>query len=78
MEPIEVTVRFDEQGTLTPLYFTWKGSVHRVEATGRRWVDTHGQHILAMVTHGRIYELIYKSSEGRWFIRQATAEQKFI
>jgi hypothetical protein len=78
MEPIEVTVRFDEQGCLTPLNFTWKGSVHQVEATGRRWVDTNGQHILAMVAQGRIYELIYKSSEGRWFIGKAAAEQNFI
>ena len=78
MESIEVTARFDEQGTLTPLNFTWKGSLYRVEATGRRWVDTHGQHILAMVTHGRIYELIFKSSEGRWFIKQAALEQKYI
>ena len=78
MEPIEVTAHFDEQGTLTPLNFTWKGSLHRVEATGRRWVDANGQHILAMVTQGRIYELIYKSSDGRWFIKQAPLEQKFI
>jgi hypothetical protein len=49
-----------------------------VEATGRRWVDTNGQHILAMVAQGRIYELIYKSSEGRWFIGKAAAEQNFI
>jgi hypothetical protein len=68
MEPIEVTARFDEQGTITPLHFTWKGSIQRVESTGRRWVDENGQHLLVMVSSGRIYELTYRSGEGRWFV----------
>jgi hypothetical protein len=78
MEPIEVTARFDEQGTITPLHFTWKGSVQRVESTGRRWVDEAGQHILIMVTSGRIYELTYRSGEGRWFIGQGEPGYKFV
>jgi hypothetical protein len=78
MEPIEVTAHFDEQGTLTPLHFTWKGSVQRVESTSRRWVDEAGQHILAMVTSGRIYELTYKSGEGRWFIGRTEPDHKFV
>ena len=78
MEPIEVTAHFDEQGTLTPLHFTWKGGVQRVESTGRRWVDDAGQHILVMVTSGRIYELTYKSGEGRWFIGRTEPDHKFV
>jgi hypothetical protein len=77
MDPIEVTVRFDEQGLITPLHFSWKGSVHRVESTGRCWADEKGQHILVMVTAGRIYELTYKSGEGRWFIRHGEPEDTF-
>jgi hypothetical protein len=78
MEPIEVTARFDEHGTITPLHFTWKGSVHRVESTGRRWADEAGQHILVMVTSGQIYELTYKSEVGRWFIGRKEPDHKFV
>ena len=78
MESIEITVRFDEQGTITPLHFTWKGNVQRVEATGRRWSDTVGQHILVMVTDGRIYELTFMSGDGRWYVRHGEPEHKFV
>ena len=71
MEPIEVTARFDEHGTITPLHFTWKEGVFRVESTGRRWLDDSGQHILVMVSSGQIYELTFRSGEGRWYIGQA-------
>jgi len=72
MEPIEVTARFDEQGTITPLHFTWKGSIFRVESTGRRWQDDTGHHILVMVSSGHIYELTFQSLEGRWYIGQVS------
>ncbi len=78
MEPIEVTAHFDEQGTVTPLHFNWKGGRYRVESSGRRWTDGVGQHILVMVTNGRIYELIYQGGEGRWFISQSKPEAAVI
>ena len=78
MEPIEVTARFDEHGTVTPLQFTWKGSLQRVESTGRRWVDEGGLHILVMVVSGRMYELTFQSGEGKWFISRAAPEHKFV
>lgn len=78
MEPIELTARFDEQGTITPLHFTWNGNVLKVESIGRRWVNATGQHFLVMVFSGKIYELIYKCGEGTWFIRQAGSGQKFV
>jgi hypothetical protein len=71
MEPIEVTVHFDEQGTITPLHFTWKGGRYQVESTGRRWQDDNGQHILVMVASGQIYELTFKNGEDRWYLEQA-------
>ncbi len=71
MEPIEVTANFSEQGVITPLHFTWKGSRYRVESTGRRWQDDVGQHMLVMVASGQIYELTYKSDEARWYLGQA-------
>ena len=77
MEPIEVTARFDQHGMITPLHFTWKGGVHRVESTGRRWVDEVGQHILVMLSNGRIYELTFQSGEGRWYIGQSKPVRMF-
>ncbi len=71
MEPIEVTARFDEHGTITPLQFKLKGGVYRVQSTGRHWLDEAGLHILAEVDGGQIYELTFKASEGRWYLRQA-------
>lgn len=68
MDPIEVTARFDESGMITPLHFTWKGGIYRVESTGRRWLDDSNQHILVMVSNGHIYELTFRSKEGRWYI----------
>jgi hypothetical protein len=71
MEPIEVTAHFNQQGAITPLHFTWKGGRYRVESTGRHWQDDNGQHMLVMVASGQIYQLTFKSGEGRWYIGQA-------
>jgi hypothetical protein len=70
MEPIEITAHFNEDGTITPLHFSFKGGRYRVESTGRHWSDEIGQHMLVMVSSGQIYELIFKSIEGRWYITQ--------
>ncbi len=78
MEAIEVTARFDQEGKITPLHFTWKGGVWRVESTGRRWQDIDGQHILVMVSSGVIYQLTFKSGEGRWYIDQQSSKHKVI
>ena len=78
MEPVEVTAHFDEQGTISPLHFTWKGSNYRVESTGRRWLDDGGQHILIMVSSGRIYELTFRGAEGRWYIGQAGPDRMVV
>jgi hypothetical protein len=78
MEPVEVTARFDEQGIITPLRFTWKEGIYRVESTGRRWLDDAGQHILVMVSGGRIYELNFKRDEGRWYIGRAGPDRMVV
>lgn len=78
MEAIDVTVRFDEQGTVTPIHFTWKGGIYRVESTGRHWQDNSGQHILVMVSSGHIYELTFRGGEGRWYIEQAGSKRTLV
>ena len=71
MEPIEVTVRIDPQGQITPLRFVWKGRSYLVESTGRRWTGTDGQHILVMASRGDMFELLFAPGEGRWFLIDA-------
>ncbi len=78
MEPIEVTAHFDREGKITPLHFTWKDNPHRVESTGRHWSDDQGQHILVMLSSGKIYQLTFKIGEGRWYISRTVPERKVI
>jgi hypothetical protein len=68
MDPIEITAHFNKEGNITPMHFIWKGSHFRVESTGRRWSDASGQHMLVMVSSGKIYELVFKNEVGRWYI----------
>ncbi len=70
METIEVTVHFDQQGAITPLQFTWNGSIYQVESVGRHWLDDDGQHVLVMAVSGQIYELILKKDDWRWYLKQ--------
>jgi hypothetical protein len=70
MDPIEVTVRFDSQGQITPLRFTWKGRSYLVESTGRHWSGADGQHILVMTVSGDMFELVFTPGEGRWYLGQ--------
>ena len=78
MEAIEVTAHFDRQGLITPIHFNWKDGTYRVESTGRRWTDEEGQHLLVMVNSGQIYELIFKSSEGRWYISRIKPDRTVV
>jgi hypothetical protein len=78
LEPIEVTARFSEQGTITPLSFIWNGGHYKVDSIGRQWTDGAGQHVLVMVASERIYELIFLKDEARWFISQSQAGRQVI
>ncbi len=78
MDPIEVTAHFDTQGTVTPLEFRWKGTLHHVESTGRRWKDESGLHILVMVMSGRMLELTYLGGERRWFVSRAAPDHALV
>lgn len=68
MEPLEVTAKFDKEGNITPLRFTWKDINYQIESTGRHWDASDGKHILVMVLDGRIFELVYNPTEGRWLL----------
>ena len=66
MDPIEISLHMDAQGPARPLTFTWRGSVYRVSAVGRRWQADDGEHILVMVAPAnRVFELLHPPS-GLW------------
>jgi hypothetical protein len=69
MEPVEVIARFDDQGRLTPLSFTWQGRSFPVDSTGRRWQDERGEHILVMIPIEQVCELVFNPEERRWYVR---------
>lgn len=70
MELINVTVRFNSNGRIAPVDFTWGDVTYPVESTGRRWEDEQGQHILVMVPGDRVFDLVYQPSERLWYLRQ--------
>jgi hypothetical protein len=69
VEPIEITVKFDTLGQLTPVSFTWKGRAFPVDSTGRRWEDEMGEHFMVMIPVERVCELVYRAAERRWYVR---------
>jgi len=70
MEPVEVIARYDQKGFVMPIRFIWHEQEYAVDATGRRWRDEKGLHVLVMATGNDVYELVFTSAEGRWYIRK--------
>jgi len=77
LEPVEVMARFDAEGQLLPLSFSWQGQSYAVNSTGRRWQDDAGQHILVMVPGDRVFELAYAPAEMRWYLRPPAIGREF-
>jgi len=68
MEPVEVTARWNVEGSVTPLQFVWKGCIYTVESTGRQWNDPAGLHVLVMVPDGTVFELVFQPESLQWFL----------
>jgi hypothetical protein len=68
MEQIEVTARFDQEGKVIPLYLVWKGHRYTVDNLGRQWRAADGLHMLVMTPTGRMFELLFVSSERLWYL----------
>ena len=67
-EVVEVTARWDTQGEITPLSFTWQGSTYTVVSIGRRWRDEAGKHILCMAPGDQVYELVFQAVQEHWIM----------
>jgi len=75
-ERVSVTATFDREGVPQPLSFEWNEQSYKVSATGRRWEDELGRHILVMDQTERVYELIFATSEGCWYLSQPGKKQR--
>jgi hypothetical protein len=65
-QPVEVEIRVAEDGTITPLRFTWRGVTLRVAGVGRSWSDAAGDHWLVMTAPPeQAFELL-RAPDGTW------------
>lgn len=65
MTPCEVEATFTADGQARPRQIVWDNTALNIVETGRRWQDGAGQHILARVQDGRVFELLYNGAN--WF-----------
>lgn len=75
MQPVDVIARFDREGKVTPLRFSWRSSEYLIESVGRHWETSDGHHYLVMVPGGRIFELVFSPLQERWFLGSAQPDQ---
>ena len=78
MEAVEVTTRFDRQGRIIPLSFIWRGREYTVLSVGRGWQDEAGQHLLVMVPGERVYELVFSTTELRWYMGRFGLDRRTV
>ncbi len=75
MEPIQVNIRFNQDGTIDPYSMLQHGVEQIFLSTGRRWVDRDGQHILAMLPGNRVVELVFNQEQLRWYLKTIPGER---
>lgn len=69
LEPVQVAAHWKRSGTFEPKQFYWRGSMYRVESTGREWEDEEGYHVLCMIPSGQVFELIFHLEPAGWLVR---------
>lgn len=81
-EPVSVTARFDEEGTVTPTAFTWQGRTYLISDVGRRWMEANGPHLLyhclIMTPASETFELCLDASTLQWRIVRALEKPKLV
>jgi len=75
MEPVEVTARFDLDGKIIPLTFSWREKNYKVASVGRSWEDEAGRHILVMTPGDRIYQLVFIPAESLWYLHPLDSDR---
>jgi putative intracellular protease/amidase len=64
-----ITTRWEPDGSITPLQFTWKGQVFVVASVGRSWRAEDGYHVLCMPGGDAVFELLL-TPELAWWLRE--------
>jgi hypothetical protein len=72
-DPVVVEVRFEADGSVSPLAFVWRGRRHRVASLRRRGEVEGQQHFLVMTPEEKVFELTYAPEQGTWQIRERSA-----
>jgi len=67
MERIEVTTRFQVDGSLTPIEFSAAGSTVKVRDVGRQWDREDGRHVLVMDHQNKVYHLLFQLNDLSWY-----------
>jgi hypothetical protein len=70
--PTVVEARFEEDGSLTPLAFVWRGARLPVASQGRAWTTGEGddrrRHYLVMTAGGVTFELAFAPGTLHWWV----------
>ena len=74
-EPAEVEARFDADGKIVVLSFTWRGRRLPVMSMGREWEAEDGHHFLVMTGGEHIFELNFHATSGLWNLVRAPEER---
>jgi hypothetical protein len=73
--PIEVRTRTDQEGTLIPFECILGEKTYRVMGIGRRWQIEDGEHLLVMFPGDRVVELLHRSDDTWWLIKDHSAQR---
>jgi PncC family amidohydrolase len=71
---VEVWGFFDRNGNLTPKGFIYQDKEYEIQMISRKWQFDDDLHFLVMVPINRVYELIFKSQEKRWVLRNLNSK----
>ncbi|MFH0839184.1 MAG: hypothetical protein V1893_03255 [Candidatus Omnitrophota bacterium] len=74
-EPISVGVVFDKGPK--PVWFKWKGTLHKIEHLTYRWKDRVGdsmRHYFSVDIGGTIYQIYFSDRELTWYMEEVWVE----
>ncbi len=65
--PVSVEARFEPDGSITPLAFTWQGRRVAIATVGRRWTADDGtRRFLVMSPLDEVFELSFDPTASAW------------
>ena len=78
--PTAVEARFDEEGQVTPIAFSWQGRDVCISDIGRRWTEPHGphqlRHYLVMIPAQDTFELCLDTDTMQWKITRVWERER--